>query len=89
MMNEDKARGGSERGPDAALGAAIIELRERRGLSRAELARRAELDPADIGGIESGGLEPTWGDLRRIAQGLDEPLESLLELAERLEQGTS
>jgi len=69
----------------AALGAAIEALRTQAGLSAEELATRAELPPPSLAAIEAGEEEPTWGDLRRLAQGLETPLERLLELAESLE----
>lgn len=70
----------------AALGAAIKTLRTRAELSEDELADRAQLEPALIVAVENGSREPTWGDLRRIAYGLETPLEELLELAESLEE---
>lgn len=70
----------------AALGAAIRTLRKRAELSEDELAGRAQLSPALIVAVEDGSREPTWGDLRRIARGLETPLEDLLELAESLEK---
>ncbi|HEV2859364.1 MAG TPA: helix-turn-helix transcriptional regulator [Solirubrobacterales bacterium] len=69
----------------AALGTAIQTLRLQAGLSEHELAARAELPPQSLTAIEAGQEEPTWGDLRRIAGGLEASLESLLELAESLE----
>jgi transcriptional regulator with XRE-family HTH domain len=69
-----------------ALGTAIRTLRTQADLSERELADRAELEPPLIAELEQGRREPTWGDLRRIAQGLGTPLEQLLELAERLEE---
>jgi transcriptional regulator with XRE-family HTH domain len=71
--------------PDVALGAAIRTLRTRARLTQAALAERAEIPPQWISAIEAGRHEPTWGDLRRIAQGLEVPLEKLLELVEELE----
>ncbi|HEX5592390.1 MAG TPA: helix-turn-helix transcriptional regulator [Solirubrobacterales bacterium] len=70
----------------AALGAAIEALRTQAGLSANELAARTELPPRFLAAIEAGREEPTWGDLRRLAQGLETPLEELLELAESLER---
>jgi len=70
----------------AALGAAIRTRRIAAGLSERELAGRADLPPASLTAIEAGEEEPTWGDLRRIAQGSETPLEKLLELAESLER---
>lgn len=69
-----------------ALGTAIRTLRAQAGLSEAELAAKADLEPPLVTDLEAGRREPTWGDLRRIAQALGTPLESILELAERLEK---
>ena len=71
----------------AALGAAIKALRTEAGLSLDQLAARAEVPSRSLEAIEAGQEEPTWGDLRRLAQGLETPLEKLLELAEDLERG--
>jgi transcriptional regulator with XRE-family HTH domain len=71
----------------AALGTAIETLRSQAGLSKEELATGACLDPSLLADVEAGRRELTWGDLRRISQALGSPLESLLELAERLEKG--
>ena len=78
-------RAGEDARSLAALGAAIRKLRAESGLSRDELAARAELPSEFLEAIEAGREEPTWGDLRRIAFGLGAPLEELLKLAERLE----
>ena len=66
-----------------ALGKAVEALRRRAGLSRAELAARAELDATSISRIEAGAIDPTWGSMRRIASGLGVSLEELAEEAER------
>jgi transcriptional regulator with XRE-family HTH domain len=83
-MNEEESRTEREVDPNAALGAAIGELRRRANVSREELAGRAELQEVEIAAIEAGRLEPTWGDLRRIAYALEVPLPELLALTERL-----
>jgi transcriptional regulator with XRE-family HTH domain len=79
-MSEGKARGGLD--PDAALGAVIAEFRGRLQLSPAELGARAELDASQVAAIEAGRLEPTWGELRRIAHALEVGLPELLKEAE-------
>lgn len=84
-MDDGNLTGERELDPNAALGAAIRALRERAGLTQAALGERAELPPQSISSIEGGRHEPTWGDLRRIAEGLEVPLERLLELVEELE----
>jgi transcriptional regulator with XRE-family HTH domain len=66
-----------------ALGKAVQELRQRAGLSRAELAKLAELDATTVSRIEAGTIDPTWGSMRRIAEGLGVSLRELAEEAER------
>jgi transcriptional regulator with XRE-family HTH domain len=73
-MSDGQPRTDPELDPNAALGAVIRELRERAKMSQAELATQAELDEHEVAAIETGQLEPTWGDLRRIAHGLSVPL---------------
>jgi len=46
----------------------LTALRQARGWSKAELARRARLAEADVGKIESGRLEPYETQLRRLAR---------------------
>ncbi|HXR61073.1 MAG TPA: helix-turn-helix transcriptional regulator [Solirubrobacterales bacterium] len=65
------------------LGKAVRVLRNRAGLSRAELAVRAELDATSVSRIEAGAIDPTWGSMRRIAKGLGVSLRELAEEAER------
>jgi transcriptional regulator with XRE-family HTH domain len=67
------------------LAKAVHELRKKAQLSQAALAERADLPPGLVAEIESGKRDPTWGDIRRIAQALDVSLEALSELAEHHE----
>jgi transcriptional regulator with XRE-family HTH domain len=52
----------------------ITLLREQRGWSKAELARRAGLHPSQVGQFEAGRLVPYAGQLGKLAQALDWPL---------------
>lgn len=54
-------------------------------LSQEALAERAGLPPTWLAHLESGTHDPTWGDMRRLAEGLEVSLEELSELAEELE----
>jgi transcriptional regulator with XRE-family HTH domain len=47
--------------------------RQRRGWSRAELARRADLNPATVSVIESARFQPYPGQLRKLARALGVP----------------
>lgn len=71
--------------PQPALGRAIRELREERGISQEELAHRADTHPTWISHLESGRNNPSWGTVRRICAGLDVPLSTLVALAEKYE----
>ena len=71
--------------PQIGLGKAIRTLRQEAGLSQETLGHRAEIHPTWISHIESGRINPTWGNVRRIAAGLKIPLAQLAALAEEFE----
>ncbi len=71
--------------PQIGLGKAIRKLRQERKLSQEALGNRAEIHPTWISHIESGRINPTWGNVRRIAAGLKIPLAQLAALAEEFE----
>ena len=52
----------------------LVELRERRGWTQAELASRCGVDQGDISRIERGSTSPTARTLQRIADALDADL---------------
>ena len=81
-MSNGEPRIDPDREANELLGAAVAELRRRADLTQAELAERAKLEEREIAALEAGGLEPTWGDLRRIAYALEVPLPELLGRAE-------
>ena len=58
----------------------LQKAREARGWSRAELARRARLNAATVGLIESGRFRPYEGQLRKLAEALDLEEDALGEL---------
>jgi transcriptional regulator with XRE-family HTH domain len=72
--------------PQIGLGKAIRKLRQDAELSQETLGHRAEIHPTWISHIESGRINPTWGNVRRIAAGLKVPLEQLAALAEEFER---
>jgi transcriptional regulator with XRE-family HTH domain len=72
--------------PQIGLGKAIRKLRQDAELSQETLGHRAEIHPTWISHIESGRINPTWGNVRRIAVGLKVPLEQLAALAEEFER---
>ena len=66
-----------------ALGHAVRELRNARGLSQEELAHRSGLHPTYISGIERGLRNPTWRSLGRMCEALEVRMSELAALAER------
>jgi transcriptional regulator with XRE-family HTH domain len=72
--------------PQIGLGKAIRQLRTESQLSQETLGHRADIHPTWISHIESGRINPTWGNVRRIAKGLKVPLAELADLAEDLER---
>lgn len=69
----------------ASVGAQIKRRREQRGLSAAELARRADLSKAALSSIEAGRGNPTIDTLDALAFALHLPLTDLL--ADRGDEG--
>jgi transcriptional regulator with XRE-family HTH domain len=67
----------------AALGRAIRQARARRGISQEELASRSGLHRTYVGGIERGERNPSFTNIVRIAEALDERPSQLLAAAER------
>jgi transcriptional regulator with XRE-family HTH domain len=71
--------------PQIGLSKAIRQLRKKEKLSQEALGLRADIHPTWISHLESGRVNPTWGNVRRIADGLRVPLPVLAALAEDLE----
>lgn len=66
-----------------ALGAAIRELRARRGLSQEWLGIRSGLHRNYVGALERGEINPTFRTLVRLMAGLMLPISELVRLYER------
>jgi transcriptional regulator with XRE-family HTH domain len=71
--------------PQPALGKAIRELREKRGLTQEAAAHGAGITTATLGVIERGRSNPTWATLRGIASALGTSMVELARLAEKHE----
>lgn len=72
---------------DKAMGEVITMLREERGMSPEEVAQRAEMTVQNLEEIERGEVEPTWGELRRLAAALSVLLSALLRMVEERTPG--
>lgn len=65
----------------------ITALRARQGLSKARLARLANLDQALVGKVESGRIKPYKGQLERLALALGLPACASASLLDHSEEG--
>lgn len=66
-----------------AFGRAVAEIREEKGLTQAEVAKKTGLHVSYLSGIENGQRNPTWTVLTQIARALGV---SVSELAARAEK---
>lgn len=71
--------------PQSALGKAIRQLREERGMTQEALAQEAGVTVGHMSMIERGHSNPTWGTLKSVAKALHVSMAQLGELAERFE----
>jgi transcriptional regulator with XRE-family HTH domain len=69
------------------MGLAVIELRKRHAMSKADLVRRANIARSTLLCIELGKTDARWGTLRRLASALQIPLDALVEMADELAPG--
>jgi putative transcriptional regulator len=63
-----------------ALGERIVELREKKGISQNELARKLETFNTAIRRIERGEVNSTINMLRKVASVLDIPITKLIDI---------
>lgn len=71
--------------PQPALGKAIRQLREERGVSQEALAHTAGVTSGTLSLIERGLSNPTWGTVKGIASALGVDIASLAALSLKLE----
>lgn len=69
--------------PQPALGTAIRELRNKKGLTQEAAAQSAGITVAHLSGIERGHANPSWAAVMAIAEALDS---SIVEIARRVEK---
>jgi transcriptional regulator with XRE-family HTH domain len=72
--------------PDPALGLAIKELRETRGLTQEELATQAGTTVGTVSRMEAAKSAPAWATVMQVSDALDVPL---VELARAVEKARS
>jgi len=71
--------------PQPALGKAIRQLRDKRGMTQEALAHAAGVTVGHLSMIERGHSNPTWATVKGIAAALDAPMVELAKLASSFE----
>jgi transcriptional regulator with XRE-family HTH domain len=69
--------------PQPALGEAIRQLREKRGLTQERLAQDAGVTTGTVSLLERGQSNPAWGTVDALANALGVSLSELAKLASR------
>ena len=72
--------------PQPALGAAIRQLRNKRGVTQEDLAHDAGVTTGTLSLIERGKSNPAWGTVKSIAAALDVSVADVAKLAEKHER---
>lgn len=75
--------------PDPALGLAIKELREARGLTQEELASRADTTIGTISRLESAKSAPAWATVMQVIDAMGVSLPALAEAVEKARRGAA
>jgi transcriptional regulator with XRE-family HTH domain len=70
--------------PQPALGKAIRQLRDKRGLTQEALAHAAGVTVGHLSMIERGHSNPTWGTVEGISRALGVSISELAALADGL-----
>lgn len=65
------------------LGRAVKQLREARGLTQEAVALAVDVHPTWISRLEGGLLNPSWGMVGRVAEGLGVAIDELARTVER------
>ncbi len=66
--------------PTMDIGARLFEIREKRGLTQTELARRSGVSQTTIVHVETGQVRPRMATLRRLAKGFGITVEELIDV---------
>ncbi len=74
--------------PQPALGKAIRQLRDKRGMTQEALAHAAGVTVGHLSMIERGHSNPTWATVRAVAAALDVSMVELTRVADTFEAET-
>jgi transcriptional regulator with XRE-family HTH domain len=79
-------RGSPQGDDDVPVGVALARLRRRTGITGQELGRRTGMSQAKVSKIETGAINPSPGDVERLARELGAPSLDVDRLARQAEQ---
>jgi transcriptional regulator with XRE-family HTH domain len=71
--------------PQPALGEAVRQLREKRGLTQEGLAQDAGVTTGTVSLVERGRSNPAWGTVKALADGLGVSMVDLVKLVSVVE----
>ena len=72
--------------PQPALGEAIRQLRQKRGMTQEDLAHEAGITTGTLSLIERGHANPTWGTVKGIAAAVGASMGDLGKISSQLER---
>jgi len=72
--------------PQPALGKAIRQLREERGMTQEALAQEAGVTVGHMSMIERGHSNPTWATVKAVSAALDMSMVELTKLSVKLDE---
>ncbi len=72
--------------PQPALGEAVRQLREKRGITQERLAQDAGVTTGTVSLVERGRSNPAWGTVKALASGLGVSVAELATAEERASQ---
>jgi transcriptional regulator with XRE-family HTH domain len=72
--------------PQPALGEAVRQLREKRGITQERLAQDSGLTTGTISLVERGRSNPAWGTIKALAGALGVSLAEIAKLSDKLER---
>lgn len=72
--------------PQPALGEAIRQLRQKRGITQEDLAHEADITTGTLSLIERGHANPTWATVMGLGEALKVRITELAKAVEKLEE---
>jgi ribosome-binding protein aMBF1 (putative translation factor) len=72
--------------PHVSLGKAVLQIREKKKMSKKSVAALGGFTPRWLADLESGKTNPTWDNFRRVAVAMKVSLPQLMKVVESIER---